>query len=109
MICAGCGDILGGAYIEANGKKYHENCFVCTGCNEPFDGGYVMFGGCPYHRECAVKAQRSGAPAKKAPSRSNSRRSKPKKPSGRAKSKFCVNCGANLGGGPFCVECGTKN
>jgi hypothetical protein len=37
--CAGCSNVILGAFFTALNRKYHTECFVCVTCCKPFDGG----------------------------------------------------------------------
>ena len=35
--CQGCYNVISGAYVPLDGKKFHESCLFCTHCDEPID------------------------------------------------------------------------
>ncbi len=54
-VCAGCGQPVGGEYLQALGAVWHPEHFVCKGCGRPLGIGgnrFLLHDGAPYHTEC---------------------------------------------------------
>jgi len=136
--CEGCGKPVAGAYVMAEGHKYHQGCFVCSQCKGDLAGGYARKDDKPVCGTCVQSMQKSSGTtttyksggSKLAPSSqalgaaANNSALKSKVPmpapppmpasetvaalTTTSSAKFCGVCGTKATGGKFCGNCGAK-
>jgi LIM domain/Protein DA1 len=52
-VCRGCGQPIGGDYIQALGAVWHPEHFLCAGCGRPIGSErFLLHNNAPYHTEC---------------------------------------------------------
>lgn len=56
VLCKGCGEPIGAAYITALGAPWHREHFRCVGCGRPINGDkFCERNGAPYHTQCHLR------------------------------------------------------